>query len=46
MIRLQHDEEVEQHGFRIFIEDALVEPLDGRTLDVREDPEEMGLVFR
>jgi hypothetical protein len=26
-----NDEEIEQSGLRIFIEDALVEPLDGRS---------------
>jgi Fe-S cluster assembly iron-binding protein IscA len=40
------DEEFEHYGLRIFIEDALVEPLDGRTLDVREAAEGMELVFR
>jgi iron-sulfur cluster assembly protein len=30
------DEEFEQEGLRIFVEDALVEPLEGRTLDVRD----------
>jgi Fe-S cluster assembly iron-binding protein IscA len=39
------DEEIKQHGLRIFVEDALVEPLDGHTLDVREDAEGMELVF-
>jgi Fe-S cluster assembly iron-binding protein IscA len=29
------DEEFEQEGIRIFVEDALVEPLDGRILDAR-----------
>jgi Fe-S cluster assembly iron-binding protein IscA len=40
------DEEFEQNGLRIFVEDALVERLDGHTLDVREVPEGMELVFR
>jgi Fe-S cluster assembly iron-binding protein IscA len=40
------DEEFEQDGLRIFIEDVLVEPLDGRTLDVREAAEGTELVFR
>jgi len=40
------DEEFEQHGLRFFIEDVLVEPLDGHTLDVREAAEGMELVFR
>jgi hypothetical protein len=30
------DLEFEQQGLRIFVEGALVEPLDGRTLDVRD----------
>src|SRR5258708_35117379 len=29
------DAELEQDGLRIFVEDALKEPLEGRTLDVR-----------
>lgn len=40
------DMELEQHGLRIFVEDVLVEPLDGRVLDVREAEEKMELVFR
>jgi Fe-S cluster assembly iron-binding protein IscA len=40
------DEEFEQEGLRIFVEDALVEPLDGRTLDVRDANEGLELVFR
>jgi Fe-S cluster assembly iron-binding protein IscA len=40
------DEEFEQEGLRIFVEDALVEPLDGRTLDVRETDEGPELVWR
>jgi len=40
------DEEFEQQGLRIFVEDALVEPLDGRTLDVRDDNEGPELVWR
>jgi Fe-S cluster assembly iron-binding protein IscA len=40
------DESFEQDGLRIFVEDALVEPLDGRTLDVREDNEGPALVLR
>jgi Fe-S cluster assembly iron-binding protein IscA len=42
------DEEFEQEGLRIFVEDALVEPLDGRTLDVCDTNEDEGLelVFR
>ena len=41
-----HDEELEQHGLRIFIEDVLVESLDGQILDVREAAEGTQLVFR
>jgi len=41
-----HDEELEQNGLRIFVEDALVEPLDGRTLDVREGDDGPELIFR
>jgi Fe-S cluster assembly iron-binding protein IscA len=41
-----NDEEFEQEGLRIFVEDALVEPLDGRTLDVREADEGPEFVFR
>jgi Fe-S cluster assembly iron-binding protein IscA len=40
------DEEIEQDGLRIFVEDALVEPLDGRTLDVREASDGPEIVFR
>ena len=40
------DEESEQEGLRIFVEEALVEPLDGRTLDVRNANEGLELVFR
>jgi Fe-S cluster assembly iron-binding protein IscA len=42
------DEEFEQEGLRIFVEEALVEPLDGRTLDVQDANEDEGLelVFR
>jgi iron-sulfur cluster assembly protein len=40
------DEEIEQEGLRIFVEDALIEPLDGRILDVREASEGPELVFR
>jgi Fe-S cluster assembly iron-binding protein IscA len=39
------DESFEQDGLRIFVEDALVEPLDGRTLDVREDGDGPALVL-
>ena len=40
------DEEFEQEGLRIFVEDALAEPLDGRILDAREADEGLELVFR
>ena len=40
------DEEFEQEGLRIFVEDVLVQPLDGCTLDVREAAEGTELVFR
>jgi Fe-S cluster assembly iron-binding protein IscA len=40
------DEEFEQNGLRIFVEDVLVERLDGRTLDAREADDGMELVFR
>jgi Fe-S cluster assembly iron-binding protein IscA len=36
----------EQEGLRIFIEDALIEPLDGRTLDVRDSGAGPQLIFR
>jgi Fe-S cluster assembly iron-binding protein IscA len=40
------DWEFEQEGLRIFVEDKLVQPLDGRTLDVRDANEGLQLVFR
>jgi Fe-S cluster assembly iron-binding protein IscA len=40
------DESFEQDGLRIFVEDVLVQPLDGRTLDVSEDNGGMELVLR
>jgi Fe-S cluster assembly iron-binding protein IscA len=40
------DWEFEQEGLRIFVEGALVEPLDGRTLDVRDANDGLQLVFR
>jgi Fe-S cluster assembly iron-binding protein IscA len=39
------DEEFEQDRLRIFVEDVLVEPLTGRTLDVREATEGTEFVF-
>jgi Fe-S cluster assembly iron-binding protein IscA len=41
-----NDGSFEQDGLRIFVEDKLIEPLDGRTLDVREASEGMELIFR
>ncbi len=40
------DEEIEQDGLRIFLEDVLVDPLDGRTLDVLDVDGEPALVLR
>src|SRR5579875_1565435 len=40
------DEEMELEGLRIYVEDALVAPLDGRTLDVRNADEGPELIFR
>jgi Fe-S cluster assembly iron-binding protein IscA len=40
------DWEFEQQGLRIFVEGVLVQPLDGRTLDVRDANEGLQLVFR
>ena len=40
------DWEFEQEGLRIFVEDRLVQPLDGRTLDVRDTDDGLQLVFR
>ena len=40
------DWEFEQQGLRIFVEGVLVEPLDGRTLDVRDANDGLQLVFR
>jgi Fe-S cluster assembly iron-binding protein IscA len=41
------DEESEQNGLRIFVDEQLIEILDGRTLDVwNEGDEGPGLVFR
>ncbi len=40
------DDVLEQEGLRIFIEDALIEPLDGRTLDVRDSDEGPQFIFR
>jgi hypothetical protein len=44
--RAEVRESILQSGFRIFIEDALVEPLDGRTLDVSEGEGGPELIFR
>jgi Fe-S cluster assembly iron-binding protein IscA len=40
------DEEFEQQGIRIFVQNALVESLDGLTLDVHYDNEGPELVLR
>src|SRR5258708_36326416 len=40
------DQEFEQEGLRIFVEEELVEPLDGRTLDVLDANDEIELVWR
>jgi len=40
------DEEIEQEGLRIFVEEELIELLDGRILDVREVSEGLELFFR
>ncbi len=40
------DEQIEQDGLRIFVQDELVEVLDGRTLDIHDTAEEVELVFR
>jgi hypothetical protein len=40
------DEQLEQDGIRIFVEDALVEPLDGRTLDAQDGEDGPELIFR
>jgi Fe-S cluster assembly iron-binding protein IscA len=40
------DEEFEQDGLRIFVEDTLIEPLEDSTLDVEEADDGMMLVFR
>lgn len=40
------DEELEQNGLRMFVAETLIEPLDGRTLDVREADDGPELTFR
>ena len=40
------DDAFEQHGLRLFVEDTLVEPLEGRTLDVNDADKAPELVFR
>lgn len=40
------DDELQREGLSIFVEDALIEPLDGRTLDVRDSDEGPEFVFR
>ena len=39
------DEEFEQDGLRIFVQDVLIEPLEGHILDVRYADGEPELVF-
>ncbi len=39
------DAEMEQDGLRIFVEAELTEPLDGRTLDARDDENGAELVL-
>jgi Fe-S cluster assembly iron-binding protein IscA len=39
------DAELEQNGLRIFVEDALREPPEGRTLDVRNEQAKPEFVF-
>jgi hypothetical protein len=39
------DAELKRNGLRIFVENALTEPLDQRTLDVRSDRTGPALVF-
>jgi Fe-S cluster assembly iron-binding protein IscA len=40
------DDELEQEGLRIFVEDALIDQLDGRILDVRDSDEGPEFIFR
>src|SRR5579885_3923334 len=40
------DDAFERHGLRFFVENALVKPLDGRTLDVSDGDDMPELVFR
>jgi Fe-S cluster assembly iron-binding protein IscA len=40
------DEQFEQNGLRFFVEEALIEPLDGRILDVGDGGDGPQLVFR
>lgn len=40
------DNAFEQHGLRLFVEDSLIEPLEGRTLDVKDEEDTLELVFR
>jgi len=41
-----NDEEFEQEGLRIFLEEELVETLENRILDVTDANDELKLVFR
>jgi Fe-S cluster assembly iron-binding protein IscA len=40
------DEELEHNGLRIFVAETLIEPLDGRTLDVQQGDDGPELIFR
>jgi Fe-S cluster assembly iron-binding protein IscA len=40
------DQSFEQDGLRIFVEDSLMEPLDGHTLDIREDDDGAAIILR
>jgi len=37
---------IEKNGLNIFVEDVLIEPLDGRTLDVENIEQRLELIFR
>jgi len=39
------DAELEEDGLHIFVEDALKEPLEGRTLDVQNEEESPRFIF-
>jgi Fe-S cluster assembly iron-binding protein IscA len=40
------DQEFELEGLRFFVEDSLVEPLDGRTLDASDSGQRLELFWR